>query len=105
MPSRSRKRNGARWRAIEAQVLATEQTCALCGEWVLRHLDRTRDPRAAVIDHDIPVSRGGPEYDRANLHLMHRSCNRWKDRMTLAEARAALAGAASSSAIVCSPGW
>ncbi len=79
--------NGHRRRQVVARVKAEETRCALCGEYVdqtLHHLD----PRAAVIDEDIPRARGGSPYDRSNCHLMHRACNSWKGTMTLAEARA-----------------
>lgn len=73
------------------RVKAEETHCALCGGWVdptLHHLD----PQAGVVDEDIPRSRGGSPYERSNCHLMHRACNQWKSTMTLAEARAKLAG-------------
>lgn len=87
MAPRKRKQNGHRWRELTRRVRAEETHCALCGEYVdqaLPHLE----PLAASVDHIIPVERGGPEYDRANLTLMHRRCNRWKWTMTLDEARA-----------------
>jgi hypothetical protein len=80
--------NGHRRRELRARVLATEDMCALCDQPVDKGIPQP-DPRAPVLDEDIPVSRGGSPYQRANVHLMHRSCNRWKSTMTLAEARAA----------------
>ena len=79
--------NGHRRRQVVARVKAEETHCALCGEWVdqtLHHLD----PQAAVVDEDVPRSRGGSPSHRGNCHLMHRECNQWKGTMTLAEARA-----------------
>ncbi|MFD6093988.1 HNH endonuclease [Oerskovia sp. NPDC060338] len=106
MPSPLRKKNGSRWRSLEARVLAEETHCALCDQYVDKSLDRKTDPLSAAIDHDIPLHRGGPEYDRSNLRLMHRGCNRWKSTMTLAEARAKKAGIVKArSEIVASPGW
>ena len=106
MPSPTRKRNGSRWRSLEARVLAEETHCALCDQYVDKSLDRKTDPLSAAIDHDVPLHRGGPEYDRANLRLVHRGCNRWKSTMTLAEARAKKAGIVKARAeIVASPGW
>jgi 5-methylcytosine-specific restriction endonuclease McrA len=101
--------NGSRRRALRARVLAEETHCALCGEHVDKTLRMTEGkhgskctdptckgcsphPRSPVVDEDIPRIRGGSPYERANCHLMHRACNRWKDEMTLAEARAKRAG-------------
>lgn len=107
MPAiRPRKTNGHRWRQLEARVLAEETHCALCDDPVDKTLDRRTHPMAAAVDHDWSIHRGGPEYDRSNLRLMHRQCNRWKSTMTLAEARAKRLGlTAARPAIVASPGW
>lgn len=83
--------NGHRRRQLVKRVKAEETHCALCGEPVdptLHYLD----PRSGVVDEDLPRARGGSPYERSNCHLMHRECNRWKSTMTLAEARAKLAG-------------
>jgi 5-methylcytosine-specific restriction endonuclease McrA len=79
--------NGHRRRQVVARVKAEETHCALCGQWIDQTLHYL-DPRAAVVDEDVPRSRGGSQYDRSNCHLMCRECNRWKSTMTLAEARA-----------------
>lgn len=107
MPAtRPRKTNGHRWRQLEARVIADEDTCALCDEPVDKTLDRRQHPMSAAIDHDIPIHRGGPEYDRSNLRLMHRQCNRWKSTMTLDEARRKRLGLVVEKVpIVASPGW
>jgi 5-methylcytosine-specific restriction endonuclease McrA len=100
-----RRTNGHRRRELVARVKATETHCALCDEPVdktLHHLD----PRAAVVDEDIPVARGGSPYDRANCHLMHRACNRWKSTLTLAEARVKRVGTTAAAApVMASPIW
>lgn len=70
-----RNRNGARRRAARAAVLATEDTCALCGGWVNKALHYL-DDGAPEVDELVPVSLGGSPYDRANLRLAHRGCNR-----------------------------
>ena len=97
--------NGHRRRAILARVRAEETLCALCDQPVDKTLTTApgvHGPRCpgsdcpgciphdmrGEADEDIPRSRGGSPYDRANVHLMHRKCNRWKGTMTLAEARA-----------------
>ena len=96
--------NGHRRRQLRARVLAEEETCALCGEWVdksLHHLD----PMAPVVDEDVPRSRGGSPYHRANCHLMHRVCNRWKSTMTLAEAQAKRANVTAATQVKASSIW
>jgi len=47
-------------------------TCYLCGEDV--DLDAPHGPKAANVDHMIPLSRGGPT-DLTNLRLVHYACN------------------------------
>ena len=98
-----RRSNGHRRRELTARVKATEDMCALCGEPVDKTLHYL-EPRAAVIDEDIPVARGGSPYDRANCHLMHRDCNRWKSTMTLDEARAARRGTPTTK-VIASTTW
>jgi len=100
--------NGHRRRELVRRVKAEESHCALCDRPVdqtLHHLD----PQAAVVDEDIPRALGGSPYDRLNCHLMHRSCNRWKGTMTLAQARARYHAEATASpkaaAVAPSPIW
>jgi len=87
-----RKQNGHRWRTLRARVVHDEDECALCGEPVDKDLPYPH-PGSPVVDHLIPLARGGPEYDRANLALMHRSCNRAKGTKPLGRARTELLGA------------
>ncbi len=106
-----RTRNGHRRRQLRARVLAEEDRCALCHRPVDKTLGmqpgmhggkcRGGDcpgcvphPARPEVDEDVPVSRGGSPYDRANCRLMHRACNQWKADRTLAEARAELEGRA-----------
>src|SRR5699024_8570375 len=100
--------NGHRRRQVRARVLAEEDACALCGQLV----DKTvpyPDAMSAVVDEDIPRIRGGSQYDRQNTVLMHSACNRWKWKMTLAEAKAKLAndknGRKAAKTVVASPIW
>lgn len=100
--------NGHRRRQIRARVLAEEGQCALCGG----HVDKTLGvlagqhgprckggecagcvphPMRGEVDEDLPRSRGGSPYDRANVALMHRECNRRKGTRTIAEHRALIA--------------
>lgn len=117
MATRSHNANGHRRRQLTARVLAEETHCALCGGPVDKSLRTkpgahgkrcpggtcpgcTPHPMSPVVDEDIPRSRGGSPYERDNCHLMHRSCNGWKSRMTLAEAKAKLAGQATHATTV-----
>lgn len=63
--------------ALRARVIATYDTCAICG----REVDKTLnylDPLAPEVDEIVPVSRGGSPYDWDNLQLVHRICNQKK---------------------------
>jgi 5-methylcytosine-specific restriction endonuclease McrA len=31
-----------------------------------------------TVDHIVPLARGGPAYDRANLQVLCIRCHRWK---------------------------
>lgn len=86
-----RQRNGHRRRELTKRVKAEEPNCALCGKPIQPGLHYL-DPNSGVIDEDIPVSRGGSPLDRTNCHHMHRACNRWKNTMTLTEAKTKLNG-------------
>lgn len=106
----SHNANGHRRRQVVKRVKAEEHDCALCLTPVDKTLTNipgehgktcpTRDcagciphPMRGEVDEDIPRSRGGSPYDRANCHLMHRKCNQYKADMTLTEARTKLSAA------------
>lgn len=99
--------NGHRRRELTKRVKAEETLCALCDKRVDKTLNYLKgqhgpkcsrldcwgckpDPMRGEVDEDLPRSRGGSPYDRKNTRLMHRCCNQWKGKMTLAEARAKL---------------
>lgn len=72
-----RKKNPALRNSLRARVIATYDTCAICG----REVDKTLpylDPLAPEVDEIVPVSRGGSPYDWDNLQLVHRVCNQKK---------------------------
>lgn len=90
-----RRTNSHRRNQVRAQVLAEEDTCALCGDPVDKtltmqpgkHGPRCQDPGCpgcvphpmrAEVDEIVPVKQGGSPYDRANCQLAHRRCNRKK---------------------------
>lgn len=59
------------------KILATAQVCGLCGQ----PLDNTKKyphPMSTVVDHIVPINRGGHPSDLQNLQAAHRWCNRQK---------------------------
>lgn len=84
--SNIRHRNGWRRKQVVAEVLASEDTCFLCGKPVDKSLPPGQ-PGSPEIDEDIPVSRGGSFIDRRNCHLAHRLCNGIKHNHSTAWAR------------------
>ena len=105
MATISHNGNGHRRREIVKRVKAEEHACAVCDQPVDKtltmelggHGKRCKGspctgcqphPMRAEVDEDLPRARGGSPYERANTHLVHRSCNAFKTTMTLVEARA-----------------
>lgn len=67
----------AQYEKNKKKILATQDTCGICG----RPVDKTLhypDPQSATIDHIIPIAKGGHPSDISNLQLAHFSCNRAK---------------------------
>ncbi len=63
------------------RMLKTENVCGICGHPVDKHL-KYPHPMSSVIDHIVPVSKGGHPSAIENLQLAHWSCNRQKsDKM------------------------
>ena len=59
------------------RILATQNTCGICGHPVDFSL-KAPHPMSATIDHIIPVAKNGHPSDLSNLQLSHFSCNRQK---------------------------
>ena len=59
------------------RILATQNTCGICGHAVDLSL-KTPHPMSATIDHIIPVAKNGHPSDISNLQLAHWTCNRQK---------------------------
>lgn len=69
-----KRREGRPWTRIKQQVFTEETHCWLCGQWVNQQLP-THHRLARTVDHIIPIHHGGPELDRNNCRLAHRTCN------------------------------
>lgn len=59
------------------KILKTQSVCGICGKPVDKSL-KPPHPLAPVIDHIIPLNKGGHPSDIKNLQLAHASCNRTK---------------------------
>lgn len=80
-----RQTNGAKRRALRAQVLREETNCWLCGGFVDVKLKHGL-PASPEVDEIVPVSLGGDPYDRSNTRLAHRLCNQKRGNKLPAEA-------------------
>lgn len=59
-----------------AYIRRTQPPCGICHQpidYTLSHLD----PKSFVVDHIVPVIKGGPD-TRENKQAAHRDCNRTK---------------------------
>lgn len=59
------------------RILLTQEVCSICGKQVDKSL-KYPHPLCAVIDHIIPIAKGGHPSDIKNLALAHNQCNRQK---------------------------
>lgn len=58
-------------------LLRTQNVCGICGKPINVNLNPP-DPMAPVVDHIIPIAKGGHPSDINNLQLAHWTCNRQK---------------------------
>jgi len=58
-------------------ILKTQNVCGICGQPVDKTL-KAPDPMSPVIDHIIPINKGGHPSAIENLQLAHWTCNRQK---------------------------
>lgn len=58
-------------------IMASQNTCGICGKPV-EFSYKYPHPLSAVVDHIIPLDKGGHPSDLSNLQLAHRWCNRQK---------------------------
>lgn len=59
------------------RLLKTQSHCGICGKPVDKSI-KFPDPLSPVIDHIIPVAKGGHPSSLDNLQLAHLYCNRQK---------------------------
>lgn len=59
------------------RIMSSQNTCGICGYPVDFNL-KAPNPLSPVIDHIIPISKGGHPSDIKNLQLAHWTCNRQK---------------------------
>lgn len=69
-------RNDANRKRMRARIAATRAACHICGEAIDYTLSRD-EPRSFVIDHVIPLHRGGAD-ELSNVKAAHRACNSTK---------------------------
>ncbi|MDT2848772.1 HNH endonuclease signature motif containing protein [Vagococcus carniphilus] len=59
------------------RLLKTENVCGICGHLINKKL-KAPDPMSPVVDHIIPINKGGHPSAIENLQLAHWTCNRQK---------------------------
>lgn len=58
-------------------LLKTQNTCGICGKSIDRSL-KSPHPLSPVVDHIVPINKGGHPSSIDNLQLAHWTCNRQK---------------------------
>lgn len=66
------------------RLLKTATHCGICGQLVNKKL-KYPNPMCAVIDHVVPLAKGGHPSAMENLQLAHMSCNRNKSDKLFAD--------------------
>ena len=80
MPALRPDKQGAHRTAFDKnkkRILMTQDICGICGKPVDKKL-KYPHPMSPVIDHIIPINKGGHPSAIENLQLAHWSCNRQK---------------------------
>lgn len=60
------------------RILSSQEVCGICGKIVEKKKYKYPHPLSAVVDHIIPIDKGGHPSDISNLQLAHRTCNTQK---------------------------
>ncbi|MDO7872961.1 MAG: HNH endonuclease signature motif containing protein [Enterococcus casseliflavus] len=58
-------------------LLKTHNTCGICGKPIDKTL-KAPHPLSPVVDHIVPINKGGHPSSIENLQLAHWTCNRQK---------------------------
>jgi len=58
-------------------LLKTNNTCGICGKPIDKTL-KAPHPLSPVVDHIVPINKGGHPSSIENLQLAHWTCNRQK---------------------------
>lgn len=58
-------------------IIRTQNTCGICGKPVDVSI-KAPDPLSPVVDHIVPINKGGHPSAMENLQLAHWTCNRQK---------------------------
>lgn len=76
---RADKQSGHRsvYESNRRKILKTRNTCEICGLPIDMEL-KPPHPLSPVIDHIIPINKGGHPSDINNLQIAHWQCNRAK---------------------------
>lgn len=67
----------AQFESNRRRIIASQSVCAICGQPIDKTL-KYPDPMSPVVDHIIPVAKGGSPNDISNMQLAHAWCNRQK---------------------------
>lgn len=68
------------------RILKTQNTCGICGKEVDKKI-KYPEPLSPVVDHIIPINKGGHPSSLDNLQLAHFYCNRQKSDKLFAGGR------------------
>ena len=70
-------RNDANRKRMRARIAKMRMACHICGENIDYTLTDRDHPRFFVIDHVVPLAKGGAD-DLTNVKAAHRACNSTK---------------------------
>ena len=59
------------------RLLKTTTHCEICGQEIDINI-KWPDPMSPVVDHIIPISKGGHPSNLSNMRILHNRCNRAK---------------------------